>query len=84
MGDEALYTELRSCFDAACREPGISPSDRDVLECAATDVADCSAREVITFLLPVLDSHASGRTARQWTGTGSSCQVIGVYDCPKP
>ena len=79
MANEALYAALQCSFDAACADPGLSPEDRDVLECAVADVADCSAREVITFLLPVLDSHAGGRAGRRWTGKIPSPLTIRFY-----
>ena len=73
MADDALQAELKICFDSAACVLGISTSNADLLQCIAADVADCSAREVITFLLPALDRYAGGDPSfRPWTCVDSA------------
>ncbi len=56
------HSELLQCFRRASATGGTSPADAELLAAIVGDLADCSAQECVTFLLPALDRHA-GRPA---------------------
>ena len=56
------HAELLQHFRLASGAAGISEADAELLAAIVGDLADCSAQECVTFLLPALDRHA-GRPA---------------------
>ena len=53
------HSQLLQSFRRASAHACTSAEDADLLTDLASDLADCSARECITFMLPALDRHAS-------------------------
>ena len=52
------HSALLQCFRHASAAEGTSTGDVELLAAIVGDLADCSAQECVTFLLPALDRHA--------------------------
>ena len=71
---EGWHSQLLQSFRQASADASASPEDADLLSAIATDLADCSARECVTFMLPALDRHAASEVGADahWSAADSA------------
>ena len=69
------HSELLRCFRQASAAEGTGTADAELLAAIVGDLADCSARECVTFLLPALDRHG-GRPAEEACWSPADAAVL--------